>query len=189
LGLDVAMMMDPRLISISKFLSLILRHKPEEIGLVLDENGWAELAELVRLSNQYGKRLTRQLVEEVVARNEKQRFTISPDGAKIRANQGHSVEVDLGLAPVEPPELLFHGTVERFLDSIRLQGLRRGDRTHVHLSADEHTARGVGARRGRPIVLTVAAQMMFENGHLFYLSQNGVWLTEHVPPQFLGYSG
>ena len=124
------MIADPRLISISKFLSLVLRHKPEEIGLVLDENGWAALAELIRLSNQRGKQLTRELVEEVVAKNDKQRFMISPDGTKIRANQGHSVEVDLGLEPVHPPELLFHGTVERFLDSIRTQGLRRGNRTH-----------------------------------------------------------
>jgi putative RNA 2'-phosphotransferase len=180
---------DSRLVSISKFLSLVLRHEPEEIGLVLDENGWAELAELVRLSNQRGKQLTRELVEEVVTKNDKQRFMISPDGTKIRANQGHSVTVELGLAPVQPPELLFHGTVERFLDSIRTQGLRRGNRRHVHLSADEQTARSVGTRRGRPVVLTVAARMMSERGHMFYLSQNQVWLTEHVPPEFVGYPG
>ena len=178
-----------RLVSISKFLSLVLRHKPEEIGLALDESGWAALAELVRLSNQHGTQLTRELVEEVVAKNDKQRFMISPDRTKIRANQGHSIEVELGLAAAQPPELLFHGTIERFLDSIRTQGLHRGNRRHVHLSADEHTARGVATRRGRLVILTVAARMMSESGHMFYLSQNGVWLTEHVPPEFIGYPG
>jgi putative RNA 2'-phosphotransferase len=181
--------MNPRLVSISKFLSLVLRHKPEEIGLILDENGWANLEQLVRLSNERGKRLSRELVEEVVTKNEKNRFSISEDGIRIRANQGHSVEAELGLAPIEPPELLFHGTVERFLDAIRLQGLLRGTRMHVHLSADKQTARSVGARRGQPIVLTVAARAMFQNGRLFYLSENGVWLTQHVPPTFLGYPG
>ncbi|MFO1422090.1 MAG: RNA 2'-phosphotransferase [Candidatus Competibacteraceae bacterium] len=116
-------MTDPRLVSVSKFLSLILRHKPWEIGLVLDESGWADLDELIRLANERGKRLTRELIGEVVAKNDKQRFTIGANGNRIRANQGHSVQVNLGLAPVKPPDLLFHGTVERFLGSIRLHGL------------------------------------------------------------------
>jgi putative RNA 2'-phosphotransferase len=168
---------------------LVLRHRPEEIGLVLDENGWADLSELLRLADERGKRLTRELVEAVVEKNEKQRFTIDASGVKIRANQGHSLRIELGLVPVEPPELLFHGTVERALDSIRRQGLLRGNRMHVHLSADQQTATKVGARRGQPVVLKVAAQLMFKNGYLFYISENRVWLTEHVPTQFIGYPG
>jgi putative RNA 2'-phosphotransferase len=179
--------MDARLVSTSKFLSLALRHRPEAIGLALDENGWANIGELIRLSNARGRNLSRELVERVVATNEKQRFTISPDGERIRAAQGHSVQIDLELAPCQPPELLFHGTAARFLASIRKEGLRRGKRLHVHLSKDEATAQAVGARHGEPVVLTVAARAMHQNGYLFYLSENGVWLTEHVPPQFLSY--
>jgi putative RNA 2'-phosphotransferase len=181
--------MNPKLISTSKFLSLVLRHAPETIGLALDRNGWADLEELMRLANARGRRLTRALIEEVVDTNEKQRFKISEDGTRIRANQGHSVKVDLDLAPVEPPELLFHGTVERFLESIRVHGLRRGNRSHVHLSLDEETARDVGARRGDPAVLQVVARAMFNEGYVFHVSENGVWLTEHVPPQFLRFPG
>jgi putative RNA 2'-phosphotransferase len=188
MGVKIARM-NSRLVATGKFLSLVLRHRPEEIGLVLDRNGWADLGELVRLSNEHGKRLSRELVEEVVARNEKKRFAISADGTRIRASQGHSVEVDLQLAPAEPPELLYHGTVFRFLESIRLNGLRRGKRLHVHLSADEQSAKIVGARRGQPVVLRVAAQAMFRDGYVFYVSENGVWLTKHVPPEFLGCPG
>ena len=136
--------MDPKLISTSKFLSLILRHKPEEIDLVLDAQGWADIDELIRLANLRGKSLARSLVEEVVATNEKQRFAISADGKKIRANQGHSVSVDLGLQPQAPPEMLFHGTATRFLPSIRQHGLHPGSRSHVHLSKDAATATKVG---------------------------------------------
>ena len=123
-------------------------------------------------------------MEEVVATNDKKRFSFSPDGRLIRANQGHSVEVDLGLVPVEPPELLYHGTVERFLDSIRERALR-GNRHHVHLSADRETAARVGQRRGRPVVLVVEAGRMHNDGQVFYRSENGVWLTEAVPPTYL----
>ena len=142
--------------------------------------------ELIRLSNEQGKQLSRELLEEVVEKNEK-RFTISADGSRIRANQGHSVRVDVELVPVEPPMLSFHGTVQRFLESIRLNGLRRGNRLHVHLSADEQTAKIVGARRGNPVVLRITAHAMFQDGYVFYVSEHGVWLTEHVPPQFLQY--
>ena len=127
----------------------------------------------------------RQQVEEVVATNDKQRFSFSPDGRLIRANQGHSVEVDLGLVPVEPPELLYHGTVERFLDSVREKGLLRGKRHHVHLSADRETAARVGQRRGRPVVLVVEAGRMRREGNPFFQSENGVWLTHMVPPTYL----
>ena len=179
--------MNALLVATSKFLSLVLRHKPETIGLVLDQHGWADVDELIRLSNEHGKQLSRELLEEVVEKNEKKRFTISADGSRIRANQGHSVSVDVELVPVEPPTLLFHGTVPRFLESIRLHGLRRGNRLHVHLSADEQTAKIVGARRGDPVVLRITAHAMFQDGYVFYVSENGVWLTEHVPPQFLEY--
>ena len=124
-------------------------------------------------------------MEEVVATNDKRRFAFSPDRTLIRANQGHSVEVDLNLVPVEPPELLYHGTVERFLDSIRVNGLVRGQRHHVHLSADRETAARVGQRRGRPVALIVEAARMHADGQAFYRSENGVWLTEAVPAEYL----
>lgn len=177
--------MSPELVKTSKFLSLILRHKPEEIGLSLDPEGWADIEELLRLAGQHGKTLTRSVLEEVVEGNDKKRFVISEDGARIRANQGHSISVDLGFAPSQPPAVLFHGTATRFVESIRRQGLLRGNRQHVHLSKDEETAVKVGQRHGKPAVLKVAAGALCEQGHAFYLSENGVWLTEHVPPEFI----
>ena len=132
-----------------------------------------------------GNRSSREQLEEVVATNDKKRFSFSPDGQLIRANQGHSVEVDLGLVPIEPPELLYHGTVERFLDSIRAQGLLRGNRHHVHLSADREKAARVGQHRGQPVVLVVEAGRMHNDGHAFYRSENGVWPTETVPAEYL----
>jgi putative RNA 2'-phosphotransferase len=176
---------NPKLISTSKFLSLILRHKPEEIGLVLDASGWADIEQLVRLANLQGKALTRSIIEEVVATNEKRRFVISEDGSKIRAAQGHSISMDIGLSPRVPPATLFHGTATRFTPSIREHGLRRGSRQHVHLSADETTATSVGGRHGTPVVLRIEAGVMYEQAYTFYLSENGVWLTDHVPPQFI----
>ena len=180
--------MNQNLVSISKFLSLVLRHKPEEIGLSLDTNGWASIDDLIRLSNQKGTTLTKDMIEEVVAANDKKRFVISPNGAKIRANQGHSVSVDLGLIPREPPATLFHGTATRFVESIRQQGLLHGARQHVHLSSDEAVAMNVGQRHGKPVILMIDARTMFEQGHLFYLSENGVWLAEHVPVSFIGFA-
>ena len=177
--------MNQKLVSTSKFLSLVLRHKPEEIGISLDANGWATIDDLILLANRKGTVLTREIIEEVVADNDKKRFVISPDGAKIRANQGHSVSIDLGLTSREPPMMLFHGTATRFVDSIRQQGLMHGERQHVHLSTDVEVAVTVGQRHGKPATLTIAAQAMFEQGHLFYLSENGVWLTEHVPVSFI----
>jgi putative RNA 2'-phosphotransferase len=177
--------MDADLVRLSKFLSLVLRHKPEEIGLTLDEQGWADLADLIDRANRRGVALTRELVERIVATNDKKRFALSPDGAKIRANQGHSVEVDLGLEPRQPPELLFHGTATRFLPGIREKGLLPGKRQHVHLSLDEPTAITVGRRHGKPVVLRVRSGEMYRAGHAFYLAANGVWLTERVPLAFL----
>jgi putative RNA 2'-phosphotransferase len=173
------------LVRVSKFLSLVLRHEPEEIGLTLDARGWADVDELIRLANAAGRRLDRPLLERVVAENDKKRFAFSDDGRRIRASQGHSVVVDLDLPPTSPPEFLYHGTATRFLDSIRATGLRPGSRQHVHLSADEAAATTVGRRHGVPVVLVVRAGEMAAAGHPFYRSANGVWLTERVPPEFL----
>lgn len=171
----------------SKFLSLVLRHRPDAIGLSLDAQGWADVDELIALAGAAGKPLTRTIVTEIVATSDKQRFVLSPDGARIRANQGHSVDIELGLAPSVPPATLFHGTTDRFLDSIRAQGLIAGLRRHVHLSRDEATAIKVGQRHGRAIVLLIQAGRMHQEGRHLYLSDNGVWLTDAVPPQFIDF--
>jgi len=168
----------------SKFLSLVLRHKPDEIGLSLDENGWADVEELIRRCVAHGMPLTRALLDRVVAESDKKRFAFSDDG-RIRASQGHSVEVDLALTPTDPPEFLYHGTAVHFLDSIRADGLIAGKRRHVHLSRDEATAAAVGRRHGRVVVLVVRARDMHAAGHAFYLSANGVWLADRVPVEFL----
>lgn len=173
--------------SLSKFLSFVLRHEPQSIGLELDSNGWTALDELVRKSNAHGKQLSRELVLEIVATSPKQRFALSDDQLRIRANQGHSVAVDLAYAPAEPPEFLFHGTAASNLDAIRSGGLQKMSRHHVHLSVERDTARQVGARRGEAIVLRVAAGRMRQAGHLFFCSANGVWLTEHVPAGYIDF--
>lgn len=172
--------MSSKTVAISKFLSYVLRHSPESIGLKLDENGWADVNALIELANQSGKRLSRDVLQEVVAQNDKQRFAFSSDGQRIRANQGHSIDIDLALAPAEPPETLFHGTATRFLDSIRKQGLRPGNRQHVHLSLDVPTAVKVGQRHGTPIVLTIHAARLHRAGRVFFCSENGVWLTAAI---------
>lgn len=172
--------------AVSKTLSYVLRHKPEEFGLALDAEGWVSVAELLAALHARGHHVTPKQLHEVVATNDKQRFSLSADGAKIRANQGHSVAVELGLTPVAPPELLYHGTATRFLDSIRKDGLHSGNRQHVHLSADPATAVAVGSRHGKPVVLTVQAGRLHQAGGQFYLSANGVWLTAAVPPEYLG---
>ncbi|GHA72743.1 putative RNA 2'-phosphotransferase [Lysobacter bugurensis] len=169
----------------SKFLSLVLRHKPGVIGLELDPHGWADVNRLVELATAHGTPLSRELVEEIVATSDKQRFALTPDRKRIRANQGHSVEVDLQLAPVRPPPLLFHGTASRFLAAIRDHGLMPRSRRHVHLSDSEATAATVGARHGRPVVLRVASEQMHAHGYHFYRSANGVWLTATVPVHYL----
>ncbi len=172
------------LVRTSKFLSLVLRHEPEKIGLALDPQGWVAIDELLAKAAGHLP-LTAELLHEVVRTSDKQRFAISGDGTRIRANQGHSVPVELGLAAQVPPEQLYHGTATRFLDSIRRQGLLRGERHHVHLSADTDTAVKVGVRHGQPVVLVVQAGDMHRAGHAFFRSDNGVWLVEHVPPSFL----
>lgn len=177
--------MKDQIVTTSKFLSLILRHQPEKIGVELDSNGWANIDELIQLANAKGKRLSRQLIDRVVAENNKQRFAISEDGLRIRASQGHSIEIDLALPPSEPPEILYHGTATRFLESIQAEGLHSGNRQHVHLSQDKATATNVGQRHGKPVVLTVLSGEMARAGYQFFLSANNVWLTEHVPVKFI----
>ena len=172
-------------VKISKFLSLVLRHKPGDIGLRLDEAGWAEIAELVEKGSKAGVKITTELIRQVVANSDKQRFSISEDGLRVRANQGHSIAVDLGLEKVEPPRLLYHGTTIRNLAAIRQQGLIKGNRQYVHLSADKETAEMVGKRYGRPVVLTIKAGCMHRDGFSCYLSVNGVWLTDHVPAEYI----
>jgi putative RNA 2'-phosphotransferase len=169
----------------SKFLSLILRHQPERVGIKLDQAGWASVEELLVAVNRNGVSLTLQQLRNVVATNDKKRFEFSEDGQRIRASQGHSVEVDLKYESQVPPELLYHGTPERFVESIRATGLDKGQRHHVHLSPDAQTASKVGQRRGRPVVLTIRSGEMHRQGHVFYRSANGVWLVDHVPVRFI----
>lgn len=170
---------------LGKLLAYLLRHRPDTIGLELDPAGWVAVDELLAGLARHGRSLDREDLELEVARDDKQRFTLSPDRSRIRAAQGHSIAVELGLAPVEPPERLYHGTPTRFVQAILEQGLRRGKRHHVHLSPDPATATSVGRRRGRPVVLEIAARAMHEAGLPFYCSDNGVWLTERVPPAYL----
>ncbi|MEV4333844.1 RNA 2'-phosphotransferase [Streptomyces sp. NPDC049597] len=178
---------DRRTVKVSKYLSKHLRHQPERIGITLDANGWVPIDELMRAAAEHGFPFTRAELDHVVAVNDKRRFTV--DGARIRANQGHTVDVDLGLPAAEPPEYLYHGTVARSLDAIRAEGLRAMSRHDVHLSPDRGTATRVGARRGRPVVLAVHAGALHRAGHVFRVSANGVWLTASVPPEFIRFPG
>jgi len=169
----------------SKFLSLVLRHEPSAAGVILDPSGWVDVEQLLAGCCSHGVSLTRAELEEVVRSSDKQRFAFSEDGARIRANQGHSVAVDLQYEPAVPPDLLYHGTATRFLDAIRAEGLKKMDRHHVHLSPDEKTATAVGQRHGKVVVLTILSSRMNTTGHTFYRSANGVWLTEAVPVDFI----
>ncbi len=169
----------------SKFLSFILRHQPETIDIQLDEQGWTDIQILIRNARARGKDMTLEAIQETVRTSDKQRSAISEDGLRIRANQGHSVKVDLALPLTTPPDILFHGTASRFMHSIMKEGLRPGSRHHVHLSATIQTATTVGARHGMPVVLRVLAREMHEAGHQFFLSANGVWLCDKVPPRYL----
>ena len=169
----------------SRFLSLVLRHRPEVLGLELGSEGWVSVDDLLRACAADGRALSREELEEIVATNSKQRFAFSEDGLSIRASQGHSVEVELGYEASVPPALLYHGTVAKVLPLILESGLLAMQRQHVHLSADEATAREVGARRGKAIVLHVDTEAMIASGHEFFVSANGVWLTRHVPAEYL----
>jgi putative RNA 2'-phosphotransferase len=173
--------------SLSKFLSLILRHKPETINLCLDENGWAKVDELIKQANLHNVPLTQDTLSRIVETNDKNRFIYSEDRQRIRANQGHSINIDLQLLEAEPPPLLFHGTAMKNIDPIKANGLLKGERHHVHLSTDSKTAKSVGGRYGKPIVIGVNAREMYLSGFKFFRSENGVWLTDHVPPQYLDF--
>lgn len=175
-------------VQLSKFLSFVLRHKPDAIGLTLDQQGWARIDELIAKGNAAGTTFSRDDLQQLVLSSDKQRFSISEDGLRIRAAQGHSVSVELGLTPQEPPAVLYHGTATRFVDSILAAGLLPQSRQQVHLSADEETARLVGQRHGKPAIFKVEALRMHAQGLKFYLSDNGVWLTDQVPPEFLALS-
>jgi putative RNA 2'-phosphotransferase len=170
----------------SKFLSLVLRHKPEEIGLQLDQRGWVRIDDLLRKLKKANRKLSRDELIQLVENNDKKRFTLSEDGLRIRAAQGHSVNVDLGLEPQCPPDELYHGTASANLDAIFSGGLNPGRRHQVHLSLDSDTVERVGQRHGKPVVLRVEARRMFEDGFLFYCADNGVWLTDKVPADYLG---
>ncbi len=177
--------MDPELIRWSKFLSLVLRHRPQKLELTLDSGGWVDVDTLLAAMLARGMAFDRALLERVVAENDKQRFAFSEDGTKIHANQGHSIPVVLDLAPRTPPDLLYHGTAVKNLNSIRGQGLVKGRRHAVHLSPDVETARKVGQRHGQPVVLVIQAGRMAADGFVFTCSENGVWLTESVPPEYI----
>jgi putative RNA 2'-phosphotransferase len=177
--------MEKNLKSISKFLSLVLRHKPEEIGLLLDENGWANVDELIKKVNAKGTNINIDLLTEIVETNDKKRFAFNDDKTKIRASQGHSIDIDLALQPIKPPDILYHGTATRFVESILKEGLSKQQRQHVHLSEKLETATAVGARHGKPTILVVNAKQMQEDGFLFYKSENNVWLTESVGVKYI----
>jgi putative RNA 2'-phosphotransferase len=181
--------MEDNYTGISKFLSLVLRHDPAVIGLQLNEGGWASVAELLEKLHSNGQPLSFEALETIVATNNKKRFAFNENKTMIRASQGHSVSVDLALLPATPPACLFHGTVQRNMESINKEGLRPMKRRHVHLTAWLETASTVAARHGTPLVLEVASSAMHKNGYIFYLSDNDVWLTDAVPPEYISVQG
>ena len=176
---------DTRLVKVSKYLSKHLRHQPERLGLTLAPGGWVPVADLLAACARHQFPVTRTELDEVVARNNKQRFALDPTGTLIRANQGHSVAVDLQLAPVAPPAVLYHGTAAHLVVPIQREGLHKMRRHHVHLARDPATARSVGARHGVPVVFVVDAAALHQAGSAFYCADNGVWLVDHVPPEYL----
>jgi len=178
-------MTDKEAIKTSKFLSLILRHEPGRVGLTLGEAGWVGVEELLQAVNRGGVAITLDQLKHIVATSDKKRFAFSDDGQRIRASQGHSVEIDLQYPPRTPPEILYHGTATRFLDGIRKGGLQKMGRHDVHLSADTKVTSQVGGRHGKPALLVIRAGAMHRADFVFRCSANGVWLVDHVPPQFI----
>lgn len=171
---------------LSKFISLVLRHKPDAAGIKLDSHGWADVEELIRGINQTGRKIDMTVLEEIVRMDEKQRYSFNEDRTKIRANQGHSIPVDVELKKAVPPEFLYHGTADRFEDRIKKEGLKPMSRLYVHLSKDIDTALKVGRRHGgRPVIFRIHSGYMYKNDIPFYLSENGVWLTKKVPPEYI----
>ena len=172
---------------ISKFMSLVLRHQPEKINIILDENGWTDVAIFLSQMNTKGFSVDMKKLEEIISINEKQRFALNDTKDRIRANQGHSVEIDLGLSPTEPPQILYHGTSQNAISSIKEQGITKQNRQHVHLSAQIETAINVGSRHGKVVVLTIKALEMHQNGEIFYISDNGVWLTDMIENKYIDF--
>jgi putative RNA 2'-phosphotransferase len=172
-------------INISKFLSLVLRHQPETIAITLDQNGWTDVKDLIEKVNNFGIKFDRETLNHIVATNPKKRFTFNDTLDKIRASQGHSVEIELGYTNQKPPKILFHGTAEKFVQSILNTGLEKGNRQQVHLSADIETAIKVGQRHGKPFVFKVLAEQMYDDKFEFFISDNGVWLTDNIPTKYL----
>jgi putative RNA 2'-phosphotransferase len=179
------MINDKQITHISKFLSLVLRHQPETIGIQLDQNGWADIEELLDRAKKHGIQVDRELLNHIVATNSKKRFAFNATLDKIRASQGHSIEIELGYTNQRPPEILFHGTGEKSVQSILEKGLEKRSRQHVHLSSDLETAIRVGQRHGKPFVFKVLAEQMYNEKFEFYISENGVWLTDNVPAKYL----
>ena len=173
------------MVETSKFMSLVLRHQPQKIGIELEQNGWADTSALISGMNRAGYRVTLEDIKEVVTTNDKQRFKFNDDYTKIRANQGHSVNVDVELLESKPPDVLYHGTATRFIQAIKNDGLIPKSRLYVHLSKDVDTAVNVGSRHGKVAVLTIDSARMYENGFRFYLSDNNVWLTKTVPAEYI----
>lgn len=178
-----------RIVRTSKFLSYVLRHEPETLGLALDPGGWVDVDALLERTRADGRSIDRARLKEVIAHGEKERFTLSEDGTKIRANYGHSIDVDLDLTPTSPPSHLYHGTAEHTVPAIREEGLRPQSRQYVHLSSTQEEATHVGSRHGPPVVLTIDAQALHDAGHTLYRSTDVVWLTDRVPPHFLQFPG
>lgn len=176
---------DKQLTHISKFLSLVLRHQPETIGIQLDENGWTDVKELIEKANDLGINFDRDTLNHIVATNAKKRFAFNKTFDKIRASQGHSIEIELGYESQKPPEILCHGTSEKSVQSITNMGLEKRSRQHVHLSSDIETAIKVGQRHGKPFVFKVLAEQMYTDNFQFFISDNGVWLTDNVPAKYL----
>jgi putative RNA 2'-phosphotransferase len=178
--------MDPKAATrLSKFLSQHLRHQPQAIGLTLQVGGWVNVADLLAACAAHGHPMSRDELADIVEDSDKQRFAFDETGQRLRAQQGHSVEIDLQLTPAEPPAVLYHGTAPAALPAIRAAGLQKMNRHHVHLTTDEATARRVGQRRGRPTLLAIDAAALHAAGGVFYRSGNGVWLVDSVPPQYV----
>lgn len=170
---------------LSVFISLVLRHRPDAANISLDEHGWANVDELIRGISDTGRTINMELLEEIVRTDNKQRYSFNEDKTLIRANQGHSIPVDVELEEKQPPQYLYHGTAERFLDAIMAEGLKPMSRLYVHLSKDAETAVKVGKRHGKPVVLKIKAEEMEKDGIRFYLSRNNVWLTKYVDKKYI----
>lgn len=179
------MISEKQLTHISKFLSLVLRHQPETISIQLDQNGWTDVNELIEKANDYGIYFDKETLKHIVVTNSKKRFAFNDTLDKIRASQGHSIEIELGYTNQKPPTILFHGTAEKFVQSILDTGLEKRNRQHVHLSSDLETALKVGQRHGKPSIFKVLAEQMYNDNFQFYISDNGVWLTDNVPTKYL----